>query len=126
MADLIKKTDTLNQGREKLNAAIEHVDTFQRQIDEIVVEGDSSVEAAQARVEPDGTVNPTLKARLDKKETEFSAQLAQKATKEELLNKRDKSIPINQNDISDELRQQITGTTPINAVPAKGSITRER
>jgi len=40
----------------------------QNQVDVLVVEGDSSVEAAQARVESDGTINATLKTRLDKKD----------------------------------------------------------
>lgn len=56
------------------------VNNMQAQIDQLVVEGDSSVEAAQARVEADGTVNATLKARLDKKEAEFTAQMAQTTT----------------------------------------------
>jgi parallel beta-helix repeat protein len=56
------------------------VDDLQTQINTLVVSGDSSVEAAQARVEADGTANATLKARLDKKEAEFESQLAQMAT----------------------------------------------
>jgi hypothetical protein len=55
------------------------VDDLQTQINTLVVSGDSSVEAAQARVEADGTANATLKARLDKKEAEFESQLAEKA-----------------------------------------------
>src|SRR5690625_4841159 len=77
MAELIKRDDSLNEGRKKLNNAIEKVDTFQDQINTIVVDGDSSVEAAQARVDAENNTFPTLKARLDAKETETSAQLAQ-------------------------------------------------
>ncbi len=86
MADLIQKTDTLNQGREKLNEAIKEADkakwdagnavniasqalskseSTQSQLDTIVIEGDSSVEAAQARVPVEGTAYRTLKERLD-------------------------------------------------------------
>ena len=79
MAELIKRDDSLNEGRKKLNNAIEKVDTFQDQINTIVVDGDSSVEAAQARVDAENNTYPTLKARLDSKETEFSSQLAQNA-----------------------------------------------
>lgn len=63
------------------NEAKQRDDYLQKQLDTIIIEGDSSVEAAQARVEEDGTVNPTLKARLDKKDQEFTSQLAQKAKK---------------------------------------------
>lgn len=84
MAELIKRDDSLNEGRKKLNNAIEKVDTFQDQINTIVVDGDSSVEAAQARIDADNNTYPTLKARLDAKETQTSEQLAQKANQEEL------------------------------------------
>src|SRR5690606_15005411 len=64
------------------------VDNIQAQVNQLVVEGDSSVEAAQARVDAEGKSYPTLKARLDAKETEFSSQLAsieeRKADKEEV------------------------------------------
>src|SRR5690625_2241766 len=107
MAELIQKTDTLNEGREKLNESIkdaekakinssEALDTAntalsksestQTQLDNIVIDGDSSVEAAQARVDAEGKSYPTLKARLDAKETEFSSQLAD--TDEQVINKR--------------------------------------
>src|SRR6185312_149045 len=78
MADLIQKTDSLNDGREKLNKAIEQVDTFQRQIDVIVVEGDSSVEAAQMRVDEKGVAHVTAKARVDDGFTKVTTQLAEK------------------------------------------------
>src|SRR5690625_3657 len=58
MAELIREDDTLNQGRKKLNNAI-------KAFNETVVEGDSSVEAAQARVDKDGKTYETLKSRLD-------------------------------------------------------------
>ena len=79
MAELINKNDSLNEGRKKLNNAIEKVDTFQDQINTIVVDGDSSVEAAQARVNAQGQAFQTLKQRLDTKETQTSEQLAQTA-----------------------------------------------
>lgn len=49
----------------------------QAQVDQLVIEGDSSVEAAQARVDADGKSYVTLKKRLDEKEQEVTAQLAQ-------------------------------------------------
>src|SRR5690625_2402190 len=80
------KTDTLDEGREKLNAAIDganaadvtskaadtkatqalaNSESTQTQLDTIVIDGDSSVEAAQARVDEKGVSHPTLKARID-------------------------------------------------------------
>lgn len=96
MAELINKTDTLDQGRVKLNAAItdaekakdmsEQADgkatqalanseSTQTQLDTIVIEGDSSVEAAQARVDEKGESHPTLKARIDDGFSEVTEQL---------------------------------------------------
>lgn len=45
----------------------------QAQLDQIVIEGDSSVEAAQARVDADGTAHATLKARCDNDATKVRA-----------------------------------------------------
>src|SRR5690625_1001714 len=69
----INKTDTLNEGREKLNNAI-------TAFNETVVEGDSSVEAAQARVDEKGVPHPTLKARIDDGMNSVNQQLAQTET----------------------------------------------
>src|SRR5690625_1469694 len=66
----INKTDTLNEGRVKLNNAI-------TAFNETVVEGDSSVEAAQARVDEKGVGHPTLKARIDDGMNSVNQQLAQ-------------------------------------------------
>src|SRR5690625_451077 len=105
MAELIQREDSLNTGREKLNEAIKasdraeqksdqavntsieaksqsqsaenKADNVQEQFNQVVIEGDSSVEAAQARVDSEGNTYSTLKERLDEKETEFSSQLAQ-------------------------------------------------
>lgn len=86
MADIIQKTDSLNDGRVKLNKAITQAEqagfdagkakidadkaialakSTQTQLDTVIVDGDSSVEAAQARVDETGKVHPTLKARVD-------------------------------------------------------------
>lgn len=62
------------------NELLETINTketsLQSQIDVLVVEGDSSVEAAQARVDSENNTYATLKERLDEKETTFAAQLA--------------------------------------------------
>lgn len=104
MAELLKPTDTLAQGYPKINTAIEQaeqalitsdnaIDTAnssiavsnqalansqstQEQLNQIVIDGDSSVEAAQARVDIDGLAYDTLKERLDVEHQEVSSQLA--------------------------------------------------
>lgn len=67
----IGKDDSLNTGRVKINEAL---GGFQTQIDSIVVDGDSSVEAAQARVDAEGRTYDTLKARLDASDEEKASQ----------------------------------------------------
>src|SRR5690625_70398 len=93
----INKTDTLNEGREKLNAAIDganaadtkatqalaNSESTQTQLDTIVVDGDSSVEAAQARVDEKGDPHPTLKARIDDGMNSVNQQLAETTRSEE-------------------------------------------
>lgn len=95
MADLINRKDKLNTGREKLNKSIQDAESAkniannadtkaqqalnnsqdtQTQLDQVVINGDSSVEAAQARVDADGTVYSTLKNRLDDKDTKIKSK----------------------------------------------------
>src|SRR5690625_600682 len=106
MAELIQKTDTLNEGREKLNEAIKDAEkaktdsseakstantalanseSTQTQLDTIVIEGDSSVEAAQARVDEKGQSHTTLKERIDDGFTKVNTQLAEKVNIEDQL-----------------------------------------
>src|SRR5690606_32139641 len=101
MADLIKKSDTLNQGREKLNEAIKDAgqakwesgralitaESTKVQLDTIVIEGDSSVEAAQARVDTNGVVHNTLKDRLDSEYNDISSQIDGKVNMSEYMTK---------------------------------------
>lgn len=96
MAELIRKEDTLNEGRIKLNNAISDAEqakntagqadskatqalanseSTQTQLDTIVIEGDSSVEAAQARVDEKGVGHTTLKDRIDDGFTKVTSQL---------------------------------------------------
>src|SRR5690625_1757741 len=103
----INKTDTLNEGREKLNAAIDganaadvtskaadtkatqalaNSESTQTQLDTIVIDGDSSVEAAQARVDEKGVPHPTLKARIDDGMNSVNQQLADIAYDMQKLN----------------------------------------
>lgn len=86
MAKYIHRDDTLNEGRVKLNRAISSAnnaekdasnaleiakrsdaksDSTQEQLDQIVIEGDSSIEAAQARVDENGVPHNSLKERID-------------------------------------------------------------
>ena len=98
MAELIQKQDTLNEGRIKLNAAITDAEqakitadgadskatqalanseSTQTQLDTIVINGDSSVEAAQARVDEKGVGHTTLKDRIDDGFTKVTSQLSE-------------------------------------------------
>ena len=104
MAELIQKQDTLNEGRVKINAAItdaeqakvtaDGADTkatqalansenTQTQLDTIVINGDSSVEAAQARVDEKGVGHTTLKDRIDDGFTKVTSQLNETKKKTE-------------------------------------------
>ena len=51
--------------------------SVQEQFNQVVIDGDSSVEAAQARVDASGVTKTTLKQRLDDDYTEVTTQLAQ-------------------------------------------------
>lgn len=113
MLELIKPTDTLAEGYPKINAAIQKADqafvvadnavdtannalavanqslansqSVQEQLNQVVINGDSSVEAAQARVNADNTVTyDTLKERLDTEYIELSTELANKADQSEI------------------------------------------
>lgn len=106
--EFIEKQDTLNDGREKLNRSItraydadaksdkavntsneakrtsqtaeEKADSVQNQFNQVVIDGDSSVEAAQARVAADGTTYPVLKERLDTEHEKITTQLDETAS----------------------------------------------
>lgn len=84
----IEKDDSLNKGRVKINEAL---GGFQTQIDTIVVEGDSSVEAAQARVNAEGRTYDTLKARLDASDESMSDKADEEDISELERNKADRS-----------------------------------
>lgn len=100
MAELINKDDSLNTGRKKLNDAIgkagnadtkstdaldkaaqslSQSESTQTQLNNIVIDGDSSVEAAQARVDEKGESHTTLKERIDDGFNKTTAQLKQTA-----------------------------------------------
>lgn len=52
-------------------------ESVQAQFNQVVIEGDSSVEAAQARVDAENVSHPTLKARADSDYNKVTAQLAE-------------------------------------------------
>ncbi|CAG9608058.1 SGNH/GDSL hydrolase family protein [Pseudoneobacillus rhizosphaerae] len=58
---------------------------LQKQLDVLVIDGDSSPESAQARVNKSGTVYATLKARLDDENTKINTSLAEKAKQSDLV-----------------------------------------
>ncbi|MEN2765840.1 phosphodiester glycosidase family protein [Ornithinibacillus xuwenensis] len=98
MAEILE-TDKLNQGRQKLNNAIKQAEnaltnsrkalsnseSTQKQLNQVVIQGDSSVEAAQARVDTDGVSHTTLKDRLDFEHVEVTNSIATKATETQVI-----------------------------------------
>lgn len=78
--------DARNKRNENWGMIENETQGVQAQINQLVVDGDSSPEAAQARVSVDGTSYVNLKARLDAEKVETNQQLADKASKEELTN----------------------------------------
>lgn len=76
--------NTANQAVSTSQEAVTKAESIQAQFNQVVIEGDSSVEAAQARVDTKNVAQPTLKARLDKDYNEVTAQLAQKAKESDL------------------------------------------
>lgn len=158
MAELINERDSLNTGRKKLNEAIKDADkaksdsneaktkaeqallkseSTQEQLNQVVIDGDSSVEAAQARVDEKGQPHSTLKERIDDGFTKVNTQLAE--TDDELnyienkkMNKDTTDISVSQINknkgkfdqtyLSDELLQQIAGDAPVNAEPRFDSV----
>ncbi|PEI73889.1 right-handed parallel beta-helix repeat-containing protein [Bacillus toyonensis] len=67
--DAVSKAETAEQIANKAETIASNANvtsnSVQEQLNQIVIEGDSSVEAAQARVEKDGTAHETLKAHTD-------------------------------------------------------------
>ncbi|PEJ48215.1 hypothetical protein CN692_24215 [Bacillus sp. AFS002410] len=72
---LIPGSASLRQTFPLLNQSITKVNNFQDQLNTIVIDGDSSVEAAQARVDEDGNIYTTLKERLDEQSTRVNEKL---------------------------------------------------
>ena len=76
--DGIKKINDEAENATDLSESAKHqVENIQQQVNQLVVEGDSSVEAAQARVDVKGHVYETLKQRLDTEYTEVMSKLVQ-------------------------------------------------
>lgn len=67
-------------------------ESVQAQFNQVVIEGDSSVEAAQARVDAKNVAQPTLKARLDNDYNEVTAQLADNVQRLNILKNRTNGI----------------------------------
>lgn len=102
----IEKKDALNTGRMKINESIEgsedalakstdadnkatqalaRSESTQTQLNTIVIDGDSSVEAAQARVDEKGVSHSTLKDRIDGGMNSVNTQLEKKAQEEDVV-----------------------------------------
>lgn len=89
----------LNKAKADASAAVAKADeakvqaeSVQEQFNQVVIEGDSSVEAAQARVDAKNVAQPTLKARLDNDYNEVTAQLAETEYQVTIQAKKNKGI----------------------------------
>lgn len=80
--DKINKETEVATG--KADGAKNQVNNIQQQVDNLVVSGDSSVEAAQARVDKNNRNYTSLKQRLDTEQEQVTSQLAEKAQQTEV------------------------------------------
>lgn len=102
------------------------VQNVQAQVNQLVVTGDSSPEASQARVSVDGEVYATLKDRLDSEyllPTNRFIENTIPSSKLRIVSDADRIKLVN---LSDEVLQAMVGTTPINVTPAVNSVTKEK
>lgn len=111
--------DTVNDNFKDIGTDMTNV---QSQLDVLVVEGDSSPEAAQARVDVNGNIYASLKSRLDadKRDTELKFGSISVAQINKNLGKFDQTY------LSDQLLAQIAGTAGINAMPLDDSISTQK
>ncbi|WP_040929064.1 hypothetical protein [Nosocomiicoccus massiliensis] len=130
---LSDKADSVLNEAKKTNDMNKNV---QQQINTLIAEnGTSDAEVLQARIDAEGNEYPVLKDRLDESDAQLADIGQQKADKTYVDTKlsdisvlqinKNKGL-IDQTFLSDELKQQMAGTTPINAVPGKGSLTKDR
>ncbi|HDR4862318.1 TPA: hypothetical protein QCR61_004643 [Bacillus cereus] len=87
------------------NTAVTKVDSVQEQFNQVVIDGDSSVEAAQARIDENGESSLTLKGRIDKgfqnNATQFMETAAVLKSKYKLKCDGTDSVAILQNALND-------------------------
>jgi hypothetical protein len=104
----------------------------QTQIDKLVVEGDSSPQAALAAIDAKGVDKGTLKKRLDDDYNELTEQISEKATNSDLTNglslKRDKATKLAMEDMDDTVVSAMTGGATVNvlSIPQDDSVTLDR
>ena len=103
-------------------------ESVQTQLDVLVLEGDSSVEAAQARVGVDGTSYSTLKTRIDAEQTKTNQQLAETLKQGEVaVSDINKNLGLlDQTYMTTEFIQQMAGNAPVNATPADDTLTLKK
>lgn len=120
----------LGYGEEKLDKA--EFDNFKGTIDEKIAEATDNNEVLGAinnkvadleTLKIDKTTFNTFSSTVDKKVEIVTAQLAETVKKNEVRLKTEK---ISSSDVSDELRNQITGNAPINTIPEKNSVVQSK
>jgi lysophospholipase L1-like esterase len=105
-----------NNMEENRKDTVKGLDELNTRLDNVVVNASKNeIQANDARLDADGNLWPTLKARADADATKEIS-----ATRLKTVNDSDK---IKQIHLSEEVKQMMAGTTPINAVPADGTVT---
>ncbi|WP_371017377.1 glycerophosphodiester phosphodiesterase [Pseudalkalibacillus sp. JSM 102089] len=111
LSDSSEALNIANQAQFQSQSAEDKANSVKAEFNQVVIEGDSSVEAAQARVDADGVTHTTLKERLDANETETANEIDQIQNDVNGLNVgvneiNESTIPQIQNDITN-LNSQI-------------------
>lgn len=130
----VSELEKLNNNYQAIQADIQSVDSKttqglnnqQQQINNLVADGDSSPEAAQARVGATGTNYDTLKERLDAEYPVTSSRLYEESIPSSKLRTTMNEDRIKIENLSDEVLQAMAGNTPVNATPGVNSVTTEK
>lgn len=99
--------------------------SVQNQFNQVVINGDSSIEAAQARVDTSGQTYTTLKQRLDSEHQSTNSKLAETAKQTDV---RLKAVKLEPEDLSPETLGLVTGTGSVSvlSIPQNKSVGHEK
>ncbi|MBT2614120.1 MULTISPECIES: pyocin knob domain-containing protein [unclassified Bacillus (in: firmicutes)] len=84
LAKAVTSENVSTEAKSIAKIAENKADSVQEQFNQVVIEGDSSVEAAQMRVDTEGVAHPTAKARVDSDYNKVNLHLEEKANQSEV------------------------------------------